>query len=140
MSSLSYESQWNDFIIKLQLSKSHSKDLTTYLFCTSISLIKHKCCYIMNCFKYYITSNNPILKCFSIRVHKILFFFNPFRYWKSKWGQFFLAASFIKTGYDFMHEKYILCRAQQCIDGFVVNYLKRRVPQKNSNIYNDLCT
>lgn len=50
---------------------------------------------------------------------------------------FFWVASFIKTGYDFMLEEYILFRAQQCIDGFV-NYLKRRVSQKNSSMYNDL--
>lgn len=37
-----------------------------------------------------------------------------------------------------MPEEYILLRAQQCIDRFVVNYLKRRVFQENGNTYNDL--
>lgn len=37
-----------------------------------------------------------------------------------------------------MPEEYILLRAQQCVEGFVVNYLKRRESQRNSKTYNDL--
>lgn len=37
-----------------------------------------------------------------------------------------------------MPEKCILFRAQQCMDEFVVNYLKRRVSQKNGSTHNDL--
>lgn len=37
-----------------------------------------------------------------------------------------------------MPEDDIFLRAQQCIERFVVNYLKRRLFQKNGDTYNDL--